>query len=366
MAAHLAKDYSVTQEHCSNMSTMEEESNRKMASIMSDNKELKENLRDAKLACQDLEEERRFHAAKATELQESLQAVGSDDDVAARLVEKSLEIAELSMEVDAMKFQLREVSKERYLMDQEREANVEMMAELSKVIRGQKQQLDAKGESQSSLNVADPDYDLKQLKIQLQTMEKERNGITKKCESLQRTVETLKQKNCEREVKSLISLRHMRLQIDDFLDERKRRTESLSSLEQKIETLEEESEAKDEKIFALEQQFHLFDSRRMDGSHSEVTKLGGKSLKVKRAPRKSKVLLEHEARDDSASSKKYDLVLHLRDKEFRLGAIKSGSGNPERAEDDCDNSTYTDSTVSHTGSDILSSSGEVVVTRLAI
>jgi len=62
--------------------------------------------------------------------------------------------------------------------------------------------------------------------------------VSSKCESLERSLETLKRKNSEREIRSMRSLRNMRRQIDSLEQERKRRLDLQASAEDRALQLE--------------------------------------------------------------------------------------------------------------------------------
>jgi hypothetical protein len=350
------------------MSNSQGECASRLVAVMSSTQELKDNLRDAKLDYQYLEEERKFHAAKAWELQECIQSMATDD-VSNKLVEKSLQIAELSMQVERLKLELQEAAKDRKMMDEEREANVEMMSELSKVIRTQQKELIKKnqGNNANITNTIEPENDPELLWKRLLAVEEERDNFAKKCETLERSVDTLKKKNSEREIRSLVSLRQMRHQVDILEGGRRRQNETLSSLEDMVQSLEEENQAKDENILALEKQFHVFKSSPNDPSDAEVKQAIEKDSEVKPVEDKTEHVPECEGRDDNATFKKGVswTKFHLRDKLVRIGAMKTVPEDTQPVREEFDDGWQTDSTTSHTDLDDYSSE-EFLVSRLAI
>lgn len=76
--------------------------------------------------------------------------------------------------------------------------------------------------------------------LMITELEEENTQIKSQCESLERTAYTLKRKNTEREVHSMMSLRNMRCQIDELEQERKRRLDMQASAEERVFRLEEE------------------------------------------------------------------------------------------------------------------------------
>lgn len=338
---------------------------RKIVALMGDNQELKGDLRDARIAYEFLEQERTFHAAKAVELQEVLDSRGNND-LAEKLVEKSVAIAEMSMEIDRLKMQLQEAGKEKVLMDQEREASVEMMAELSKFIRRQKLELDGRNS-----DIDEEENDPRVLKKKIQTVENERDDFIKKCKGLEQMVDALKVKNSEREIKSLLSLRQMRGQIDSLEEEHRLKDFSIAPLKDKIKALDAEGRSKDEKIAALEQHFQIFNSVQNQNFtpeevNTEVKQDKRKFTQEKHVVKTSEIISEKETRDDRAYEHNDVKVINLRDKFIQLGS-RNGVLAKIDSMGNCDQSTDTESTAaaSQTYSDPCSTE-EFVIERLEI
>lgn len=242
--------------------------NKRLVEIMGDNQSLKQDLRESKIAYQELEQERKFQAAKATELQEILGSI-KNGGAEEKLVSKSLQIAELSMQIDRLNLQLRELEKDRQLMNEEREANVEMMGQLSDIIRMQKKQIDSRDNCDSDVNFSGPNGEEKDLRKQLESMRQERDMFEQKCNDLQGKIGALMHKNSEREVKNLLSLRQMRQNMDEMEDECHKKNLVVAALEGKVDHLQREVSLRDQKIMVFEGQFHIVKSRNTVPSSSE-------------------------------------------------------------------------------------------------
>jgi chromosome segregation ATPase len=85
--------------------------------------------------CEDLEQDRNYHAVKASELQEILEA-HLFDDVQDTLMKKSMQIAEASMGVDrGLHLHIRKLEAEINRMKTERETEQANMMDLSGIVR---------------------------------------------------------------------------------------------------------------------------------------------------------------------------------------------------------------------------------------
>jgi chromosome segregation ATPase len=253
----------------------------KLVAVTSKNQNLKNSLMASQTQCESLEHEMRFQTAKAAELQDLLwmKNNGDLDALTSRILKESLALAERSLENDELKMKLQEVKSERHMMDQEREASVEMMAELTKVIRQQQIELQ-KRDAPESPNEFDPiecelgklskihnhlmDTDLGrgQLKStlerqrardamlpqnadllsELEKLRSERGSLAEKNNAQEKVIATLKKKSQEREAQNIALVKNVKHQYNE---DRSRLHGIQSSLEGEIELLKKEKEHSD-------------------------------------------------------------------------------------------------------------------------
>jgi uncharacterized cupin superfamily protein len=253
----------------------------KLVAVTSKNQNLKNNLMAFQTQCESLEHELRFQTAKAAELQDLLwmKNNGDLDALTSRILKKSLALAERSLELDELKMKLQEAKRERHMMDQEREASVEMMAELTKVIRQQQIELQ-KRDAPDSPNEFDPiecefdklnkihnhllDTDLGQIQLkstlerqgsrdamltqnadllsELKKLQAERGSLAEKNNAQEKAIATLKQKSQEREAKTIALVKNVK---HEYNEDRSRLHGIQSSLEGEIELLKKEKEHSD-------------------------------------------------------------------------------------------------------------------------
>jgi uncharacterized cupin superfamily protein len=242
----------------------------KLVAVTSKNQNLKNNLMAFQTQCESLEHELRFQTAKAAELQDLLwmKNNGDLDALTSRILKKSLALAERSLELDELKMKLQEAKRERHMMDQEREASVEMMAELTKVIRQQQIEVQKRDEcefdklSKIHDHLMDTDLSQRQLKSplerqgardtmvtknadllsELEKLRSERGSLTEKNNAQEKAIATLKQKGQEREAQNIALVKNVKHQYDE---DRSRLRGIQSSLEGEIELLKKEKEHSD-------------------------------------------------------------------------------------------------------------------------
>ena len=228
------------------------------------NQELEDNLQISEQTCYDLNQKIRLQELQIKELESSVQSLfqptntnlpnymllSSDHDEETStntvtfvevLSEKVRQIAELSKMLESLK---------------PNELQTPIMQVRRSTQQSPENEIAAKG---IDLDHNDEDVDNDNdnesntiMKSMIDTLEKERDMYRQKCEALERSINTLKHKNAQREIRSAKSLRFMKQQIDMLETDRKRRHDIQITLEEKISKLEEENELKQEEIAHLQ------------------------------------------------------------------------------------------------------------------
>jgi hypothetical protein len=156
--------------------------------------------------CEDLEQDRNYHAVKASELQEILEA-HLFDDVQDTLMKKSMQIAEASMGVDrGLHLHIRKLEAEINRMKTERETERANMMDLSGIVRSLQSSCQESDEEEEEDEVflareIALDMTLKHMKFQIEFLENERQKMALKGISQARTIEILKKDSELKQVK---------------------------------------------------------------------------------------------------------------------------------------------------------------------
>jgi hypothetical protein len=244
-----------------------------------------------KLSYEDIERICEFQTRKAAQLEDTLNSIVSND-VEEKLIQKSLLTAQLSHEVDTLQMKLQGAVAAQRTMEKEREASRIVMTELSRLVR-HLQMMKVGGNDTIA-------FEFKPSPTNNQGVDKNddkaRDELEQRCIELEKTVAALKNNHQEREVKRAISFRNMRLQTEDLEMSRWQQKQDRKILEDRITFLQQENEEKGLKIGALETQFHLFNSLRLEDSqpmHQRVKDKSGQN--------------EYEARDDATFIKNVTL-----------------------------------------------------------
>jgi chromosome segregation ATPase len=188
-----------------------------MLVLQNENSELKQSLTKLQGTYQELQEDSRFNEVKVSELKEILEVRGTDA-VHEKLMYKSLHNAELSLERDRLKMELHQATSCVQKLGEQREETKRMLLELSDIVR--------------TLQSVRVDYD-----------------TTKAGESYL--------------TGQAMSLRNVKKKVETIMEDRR----MLVTTCKKLET---ENKDKDEKISALEAQFHLLNSMNIvEGSHED-------------------------------------------------------------------------------------------------
>jgi hypothetical protein len=167
------------------------------------------NLCRLQVRCEDLEQDRNYHAVKANELQETLEAYSSDD-IQETLMKKSMQIAEASMDIDRLHYHIRKLEAEINKLKVERETERVNMMDLSSIVRflqssckvSDEEEEEDEDEEEALLTPEKGlDMTLKNMKFQIEFLQDERQKMARKCMSQANTIEILKRDSELEEVK---------------------------------------------------------------------------------------------------------------------------------------------------------------------
>jgi hypothetical protein len=179
----------------------------KLQVVRNENNELRQSLAKNQEFYEELKHENNFNRAKAVELKELLEIKGMDQ-VFEKLMTKSLENAEFALQIDKLNMELNRSNTCVENLGQERDGHKKMLLELSDVIRTlQSVDIDYKAMDPSDSYLRGQDIPLKNVKRKVEAIMADRKHLVSRCQQL-----------------------------------------------------EEENIQKDEKIAALEAQFHLLNS----------------------------------------------------------------------------------------------------------
>ena len=166
---------------------------------------LRSELCQMQVRCEELEQDRKYNVVRANELQEIVKAYQADE-VQDILMKKSMQVAEISMEVDRLHGQIRKLIEENEQIKRERDADRLKMVNLSNVVRSI-QNASAESDDESEDDVEDEDEDevltpekaldmtLKNMKYQIETLEDERQKLSIICKGQVKTISSLKKDN---------------------------------------------------------------------------------------------------------------------------------------------------------------------------
>jgi hypothetical protein len=153
--------------------------------------------------CEELEQDRNYTAAKVNELQEVVCAFTSDD-VHETLMKKSLQVAEISMEVDRLQLKIKQLAAENQQLKNQREADKCMMVDLSVVVKSLQSlsfdsddEEDDEEEEEVEILTAEKAFDmtLRNMKYQIEGLEDERQKLSGKCKNQSNTIASLTNDN---------------------------------------------------------------------------------------------------------------------------------------------------------------------------
>jgi chromosome segregation ATPase len=164
---------------------------------------LRNELCKMRVRCEELEQERNYTAAKVNELQEIVCAFKSDD-VHETLMKKSLQVAEISMEVDSLHVKIKKLAAENQQLKNAREADKSIMLDLSGMVKSLQcisfdsdQEEDDEEEEEVEILTAEKalDMTLRNMKYQVEGLEDERQRLSGKCKTQSNTIVSLTNDN---------------------------------------------------------------------------------------------------------------------------------------------------------------------------
>ena len=197
-----------------------------------ENRELKKNLGNLREDYQQLEYESSFNRIKATELQDII-AMREENDLQDKLVVKTLQNAEVNMEVQRLKQELAKANSCVLDLGKERDSSKRMLLELADIVRTlQAVEVDYETTSRESSYLNSQDASIRNIKRKVEAMIEDRKRLISRCSELQN----------ENRLKS-----------------------------EKYSKLEAESRQKSQKILALEAQFHLLNSANISRGSSDAS-----------------------------------------------------------------------------------------------
>jgi chromosome segregation ATPase len=206
------------------------------------------------LAYDGLEDKRnKFHTAKANDQQEIFNALSDGSPVGQKLVEKSIQYAELKQEIDDLRYKLEEADRKHELVEEERAALYDMVHSLQ-------QELDGCAIDEKHKTTIENGNII--ITSQGKFIENERIEHKKKCDKFQREKDGLVDR--EREVRHSLSLESMKSMIDQAEETNELLSRKCETLNKVIQELEGEKALQQEKIEALETQFQDFNTSRLE------------------------------------------------------------------------------------------------------
>jgi hypothetical protein len=166
---------------------------------------LRNELCKMRVRCEELEQDRNYTAVKVHELQEVVRAFKSDDVLHETLMKKSIQVAEMSMEVDSLHLKIKQLAAENQQLKNEREADKSTMLDLSGVVKSlqcvsfdsDEEEDDDEEEEEVEMLTAEKalDMTLRNMKYQIEGLEDERQRFSCKCKNQSKTIASLTNDN---------------------------------------------------------------------------------------------------------------------------------------------------------------------------
>ena len=155
-----------------------------------------------RVRCEELEQDRKYNVARANELQDTLSAFQSNE-VHEALVKKSMQIAEVSLEMDQLNGKIRNLLAENQRIKQERDLHKKMLLELSAVVRSLEcsscddDESDEDKDDEQDILTQEKAFHLtlKNMRFQIESLERERQKLAVKCKSQAKTISNLRRDN---------------------------------------------------------------------------------------------------------------------------------------------------------------------------
>jgi chromosome segregation ATPase len=213
------------------------------------------------LAYDGLEDERnKSHDAKANDQQEIFNSLSDGSSVGQKLVEKSIQYAELKQENDDLRYKLEEADRKHELVEEERAALYNMVHSLQQELDG----CAMDEEHKTTIEKENIVITSQQSQMQGKSIENERDEYKRKCDKFQREKDGLVDRGREREVRHSLSLRRMKSMIDQVEETNELLSQKCETLNEVIQELEGEKALQEDKIEALETQFQDFNTSRLE------------------------------------------------------------------------------------------------------
>ncbi len=167
---------------------------------------LKNDVCQLQVRLEEVEDERKYAAAKANELEEVLRAF-KQDHVHEELVKKSLQLAEISMTLDSLKSQIQNLKDEKAQLVLARTRDNQKMEALSAVFRSlqcNSKDVSEDGDEEGEVVLTPEkalDMALKNMKYHIEFLEDEHQNISHKCTTQEKKITQLERENEMKELK---------------------------------------------------------------------------------------------------------------------------------------------------------------------
>eukprot|EP00980_Cylindrotheca_fusiformis_P014825 scaffold4031_cov135-Cylindrotheca_fusiformis.AAC.12 len=167
---------------------------------------LRNTICELQLRLENVEQERNYNAAKANELQDLVKAQtkGSAEEA---LVQKSLQVAEMSMTIDKLNARIQALVEENHKVRTDRHNDTKQMEKMSGLVRSLQHQGD-RGDNPAADDaggVLTPekalDMTIKNLNVQMEALEEDRQELAVKCKEQETKIDMLENDNKLLEVK---------------------------------------------------------------------------------------------------------------------------------------------------------------------
>jgi hypothetical protein len=254
------------------------------------NIELRKDLCLYQVRCEELEQERNYNAAKVAELQDVLKAYNAGD-VQKALVDKSMQVAEISMDIDRLNVELRKSHAVNVRIQKERDADKAVMRELSGVVKSLQcasYNSDESEEEEEEEETLTPekalDMTLKNLKMHVECLEDEHQRLATRCKEQAGTIKWLNTENELKDVKiEMLENLYRSLNEDrvESSDESAKKTAGRSSLQKaKSDPSLLDSRDDGEQVVASNLQFLLSAVKPAAKGNSQVKKARGIKIAI--------------------------------------------------------------------------------------
>jgi hypothetical protein len=166
---------------------------------------LRNSLCELHVRLEHVEDERNYNAAKANELQ-SLVDSQKKDSIQDDLVQKSLQVAEMSMSIDKLEALIKTLVAENHKLRTERHDEAKQMEKMSGVVRSLQYESEDNDDDNDDVEVIlTPekafDMTMKNMKIHMEALEDDREQLAMKCKDQEKKISSLGNDNELLEVK---------------------------------------------------------------------------------------------------------------------------------------------------------------------